>query len=51
MEWLLRKCSRIESAADKALNRAVGREFCPLFSLDEPQRACDNLERALKRLT
>ncbi len=49
LESLLRKASWIEGAADKALNRAVAREFCPYFNMDNPQLACERLERALSR--
>jgi hypothetical protein len=49
LESLLHKASWIEGAADKALNRAVARHFCPLFNLEDPQRACESLERALAR--
>jgi hypothetical protein len=47
LESLLHKASWIEGAADKALNRAVAHQFCPFFTLEAPQTACDRLERFL----
>jgi hypothetical protein len=47
LESLLHQASWIEGAADKALNRAVAREFCPFFTLEDPQSACERLERVL----
>lgn len=46
-EWILHKGTYQASQGDKALNRAVARHFCPLFDVNDPQPACDSLERVL----
>ena len=46
-EWMLRKGTYQASQGDKALNRAIARAFRPLFDVNDPQPACDSLERVL----
>ncbi len=48
LEWILRRSTRAASQADKLVNRAVARDFLPLFRLKDPADAIVSLEKALK---
>jgi hypothetical protein len=47
VEWLTRRCSLAECQGDQALNRAVARNLCRIFTLDNPQTARDRMEKVL----
>jgi len=47
LEWMLRKGTKAASQADKLVNRAVARQLLPVYNLQDPERACELLEKEL----
>jgi hypothetical protein len=48
IEWMLRKGTRPASKADILVNNVIGREFLPLFRVDNPEPACRRLVEAFR---